>query len=902
MRAVCARLRRPRVRRTTRWCAVLTGVFLAALVASPAARGEQLAVPNGDFGQELSGTWTLLDDAGEVTLDVTRGHTAPGALSMSSTSGHFGATSAQLYPVGPGAALKLTAWVRTEGDGGETYAQLELVRDGVPVATPPPWRRVTGGTPGWVAVWHVLDVPADSAATHVRIVLRSDDNPGTAWFDDVTLKTLPRNEPIGDGAPSAPPLGVISARWGDLVGEDGAPVRFWGVNCVDELGRDYREIANIVRRIKAMGFNAIRLHLYDMRLIDIDANTPAGERTSRVFRTRGDLGDGAILDLFDYFVYRAETEGLYLYLTLDRGRAVFCPGDYDVLPSAGPEDEAAWKEAVAATNQDWANEHLYFVDERLSALHVEYARKHLDHRNAYTGVRIADDPYVALWELTNENRFPVMMLEGDFRRWPAYFQSLLQRRWNGWLALRYGNQQRLVEAWGELDDGEDLEARTVRPAPSRDETDRYPPARLADFRRFVYDLTLAHCRRLEATIREAGVVSAGTPITYDTIYEHRHVWYYPMSQGSFQAVGQYVGGSVELERETSWLGQPPVEVYNYTNATVADKPIVVYENNIYKPAADRAYYPLFIATYASARDWDGVFWYVWSDGTVPDQVDDDVYTQSGLRYAAASHTWHGVVLSTDEVLLAGLRLGGEIFLRRTVPPAEDPVMVTAGAGDLFGQSLWFGDLDVPYPPDAPLPYQRAYAMGATDFAFTSRYHYNPDQPRSSISRALISRTPAVCSPVPGLTYDFERGVIAVDRPEAKAVVGFTGGRWDHGGGVSVEAPGVPFFCHGLVSLDGQPLESAQRALLLFTTYGENQGRVLRENPDELIADAPRSAKIVAGWGWGPPATARPALSISLGGEWDVRCLDFALRELVSARTATLTLPEGAELFCAELQR
>lgn len=860
-----------------------------------------LEIANGDFAQALSYSWERVSAEGEVTRDPKEGRTAAGALCLRAVTGPCQAAHRQVLPIRRGSAYKLSAWVKAPEPTGAIYVRLQLLRNGVTLSTPPPARKAEGPVPDWVLVWQILDVAPTSVATHMQIML-GIEGPGTVWFDDVTLTRLPPDEPVVDGMPGDPPYGVITARDSDLFGEDGRRIRLWGVNCVDELGRDYRQITHIVRRIKAMGFNAIRLHLYDFRLIDPDARNARNEPTSRIFRKTASRGDGSLVDRLDYFIYRAEKEGLYLYLTLDRGPAAFQVGDYDVLPPATGEDEAAWKEAVAETNKGWANEHLYFVDERLGALHAEYARQQLDHRNAYTGVRIADDPYVALWELTNENGFPRIMLQGGFHDWPMYFRSALRRRWNQWLQERYGSQEQLVEAWGSLNEGESLAEGTIVPAPTAAEADRYPAARMVDFRRFTYDLTLSHCRRLESIIRESGRVSARTPISYDTIYEHQHVWYYPMSQGSFQAVGTYVGGSLDLQPDTSWLGRPPPEVYNYSYATVADKPIVVYENNIHKPAADRAYYPIFVSTFASTHDWDGVFWYVWSDGTVPDQVENGSYAPLGLRYAAPSHIWHGIVISTDEVLLASLRLGGELFTRFLVPSAPDPIIVSIGAQDLFGRSIWIGDVGVPYPEDAPGPYHRSYALAATDFVYTARYRYAPDEPVSSVSRPLIGRIPEVCSPLPGLTYDFQSGIISVDRPGAKAVVGFTGGKWDYGEGVSVEAQSVPFFCHGVVSRSDQPLERTKRALLVFTTYGENRGRVLRTNPDEVTEPVPRSAKLVARWGWGPPEIARPAVTFGLPGTFTVKGMDFSLNQLLMKRTDRVALPDGHSFFWAELNR
>jgi len=441
--------------------------------------------------------WQALGDSQPV-FSREGGPHGEAALRLSET-GPEGGLHGPALPVGRwrGQGLKLRAWLKLEQATGETYLAIELLRQGESLGLLTQTAALHGDTPGWIPRWLVTEVPADTPATHLRVVLRSDGNRGVAAWSEVSWQWLPPNAPVFTGPVEPPERGQVTARDGHLVDARGERIRLWGINCVDELGRDYRQITQIVTRIKQMGFNAVRLHLYDTRFIDTEARTPAGEATSRVWRAPGQRGDGSPPDLMDYFIYRAEREGLYLYLTFDRARGVFCPGDYDILPSAGSEDEAAWKEAVAAANQGWANEHHYFVDERLGALHLEYARKHLQHMNAYTGTRIGDDPYVALWELTNENGFPKTVLAGEYRQWPDYFQGKLRARWNEWLRERYGTSEGLRTAWGELGGGEELGEGSVAAAPHDGEAQEYPEARHADFRRFVYDLTLSHCRQLE---------------------------------------------------------------------------------------------------------------------------------------------------------------------------------------------------------------------------------------------------------------------------------------------------------------------------------------------------------------------------------------------------------------------
>lgn len=871
---------------------------LLTLIAAGLASGP---VPGDNL--DLGARWQPLGEKGHLACTPTGDAAEPLALTLTSTQGLFAAAGPWL-PIARwrGRGLKLRALVKLEQASGKTYLAVELRRGQESLGRLAQGSALSADTPDWVARWLVTDIPADTPATHLRVCLHSDDNSGRAHFRQVSLHRLPPNQPVVDGPVRPPQRGQVTARDGHLVDGAGRRIRLWGINCVDEPGRDYRQITQIATRIKQMGFNAIRLHLYDLRFIDVEARTAAGEPTSRVWRTPGHRGDGSLPDLIDYFVYRAEKEGLYLYLTFDRGAAPFGPGDYDILPAAGAEDEAAWKAAVAATNQGWANEHVLFVDERLQAAQIEYARRVVRHVNAYTGLRIGDDPYVALWELTNENAFPSAMLTGSYQQWPEYFQAKLRQRWNAWLGQRYGSEASLLASWGGLQPGESLREASIRPAPHLGEAADYPAARHADFRRFIYDLTIGFNRQLEAVLATEGRCSARAPVSHDTVFEHKHAWFYPVSQGTFQAVGQYVAGSLQLARKHSFLGRRPLDAYAYSAATIAHKPMVVYENNIHLPAADRAYYPVWIASFASLRDWDGVFWYNWGDGTVLDQVDAQSYADNGLRYAAPSHIWHGIVTSTDEVKLSSLGLAGELFTKFLIPPAPAPVTVTVGADALLGPSLWIGDVPLPYPPDAPEPYQRWYALAATDMLYTTRYRYSLEEPKSSVSRPLIARTPDAYSPVAGLRYDFRRGVIVIDQPEAQVVVGYTGGRWRFGPDSRVAADACPFFCYGLVSQDGRPLTETRRAQLYFATYGENPGLTLRADPSEVTANVPFFAKLVSGWGYGPPALARPALQFRWPQVFRVWPVDFLLRPLSRPGDPVREwrLPTGQQLFRAEL--
>jgi len=865
-------------------------------------------ISNADFEEPLDDTWHFLsENSGLFWRDRDQAHSGSASARVMATQGEAGIFLSQdrSIPVKAGETVKLAGWLRAEKATGNSFLRLEGVGIGDGGQRIGDSEVLNGTTPGWVYRSVVVTVPAERGITHVRPVLRSDNNAGTIWFDDIRLWRLPPDEPIDSGPPPRPPYGQISVRDGHLVGSDGTRVRFWGVNVVDEMGRSYREITHIVRRIRQMGFNAVRLHLHDIRFIDVDAKNRTGENSSLLFR-QAKRGDGSLLDKLDYFIYRCEREGLYLYLSFDRRRVKFARGDYEILPSDGPEAAANWKEAVAQLQPSVADEHVYYVDDRLAAAHARYVRQLLDHRNGYTGKRLADDPYIALYELTNENHFPEWMLRGGFRNWPDFFQRLLRRGWNDWLREEYAADKALRAAWDGLGENESLEDGTVEVGPSLDQSGDYSSARLADVHRFVYELFVDYSQRLERVIRDAGTSSTSTPISWDTIHEPKSKWYFPCAQAGVMTVGTYISGATTPERESCPLVKQPNVLTNLSFASVQDKPTVVYETNTMKPDWWRAAYPMQLSAFASTHDWDGVFWYLWSDGTVADQFDDDTYLLTGLRYASVGHQWHGAVIATDEVLLASMRAAGEIFQGFHLPPSADPVVVTLGAGDLLGPGLWTGDVDVPYPKQTIGPWKRTNALGITDFLRTVRYRFDIGQETTALSRGLDAGFPRVIRPVAGLTYDWRNGYMLIDTPSAKAVVGFVEDPISFGDGIELTEIGdidPSFVCFAIVSTDGRPLQEAQQAVLVLTTYGENRGRVLAADPDAISTEVPRFAKLVESWGVGPPDIARPSATIQLDGDWGWRAVDFLLEKIDEGEGQhTIRLKAGTPVYRIDLKR
>jgi hypothetical protein len=196
-------------------------------------------------------------------------------------------------------------------------------------------------------------------------------------------------------------------------------------------------------------------------------------------------------------------------------------------------------------------------------------------------------------------------------------------------------------------------------------------------------------------------------------------------------------------------------------------------------------------------------------------------------------------------------------------------------------------------------------MQITDWVRGCRYVYDPAVERSSVSGPLLGKMPQPCIPTPGVAYDWERGTLKIDRPGARAMVGFVGEGEEFSGGVRLQilGPHSPdFVCFGIASSDGRPLSRAREATLVLTTYGENQGRTLWDDPSQVPGDAPLFAKLVRDWGRGPADLARPGARIELGRRWRWRILDFALQELAKGEGSLLEIVPGTPVYCVELRQ
>ncbi len=239
-----------------------------------------------------------------------------------------------------------------------------------------------------MAVTSFEPIETDSA----RLVARSGhfyrgDRPGSAGFDQARLRR----------------------------------VRLWGVNLSFGANLPKHEDApHVAGRLAAAGVNAVRCHHMD------SAQWPRGLWNAQDGKTI----TPEALDRLDYFIDQLARHGIFVNINLHVGRA---HSRYLGLPEA---------------NRQYDKISNIFTPELVDA-QKKYARDLLAHVNPYRNVRYADDPAVAIVEITNENSFFMWASEETLRTLPPYYAEILQSKFNTWLTGRYGSDDNLRTAWSQ---------------------------------------------------------------------------------------------------------------------------------------------------------------------------------------------------------------------------------------------------------------------------------------------------------------------------------------------------------------------------------------------------------------------------------------------------------------------
>ena len=247
--------------------------------------------------------------------------------------------------------------------------------------------------------------------------------------------------------------------------------------------------------------------------------------------------------------------------------------------------------------------------------------------NPYTGLRYADDPAVALFEIANEDSLVVAWSGGNLEKLPKVHRDRLDVLWGAWLRAKYKNDGQIEAAWkggsrAGLQLGETLSLDSIAREPSaRARTELYPQARSADLVSFYSSLEAAHHAEMARFLREElgfraplvcntsfGVPAADALLAACDVID-LHVYWDPIGESNVFFDHAFVERPMHgrlLER-LSWCQ--------------ADKPCTMSELGHTWPNRYGQEAPLVWASLLARQDLDAVMWFTYSHGAWEPTID-----------------------------------------------------------------------------------------------------------------------------------------------------------------------------------------------------------------------------------------------------------------------------------------
>ncbi len=637
---------------------------------------------------------------------------------------------------------------------------------------------------------------------------------------------LPLSVPSGQAAAKVDPAAIpesdyVRATPDGQVEWRGKPVRFWGVigsfpnlpnpaKPAETAGRNlYAENEAFIRRFEDLGFNL-----------------------NRIWHPRSDAavgdyvpGDGSEADILDHFIATGKARGFRFWsagLGAARHRGNALPSDVGIVDE--PATAEAWKTAVGVglSMKDMGIVRAW--DRRLEAVGIREMKRVADHVNRYTGLRVADDPVYAAFELSNEEWWVRRMLGGGWQKVPACFRNALVDQWNGFLRTKYATQDRLAGAWGALLPGEELAKGSVAFAPMASamkvdvgvndasvaaitaatggtaaevSRETLPAARAADVLEFLVALQKEHKQREAAAVKSWGRATRLVPLARDTGIGYEIQSQHLHQQADVSVHDAYVNGRYGTRRAndeppagasplellqfrlgktrmtdnrghwTSWLEKPPAisqGVPWLEHNSVEGKPFFVYETQIQQPAKYRADFPLRLAALGAIQDWDTVAWHYW--GSVPDIGTSPRPFDKAMDITTGGHP-QGYHFTYDAVQGAMMRAAGIMFRNRAQAPAAKPTTFIYGRKSL-------------YDPES-MRYAGSYGMAGmamlpTTYQYGVRIVIDPTREDDEIigptlsGEAFFTHNPY--TPTPEIVFDWKQGFLRMEAPSAVAWTGF----------------------------------------------------------------------------------------------------------------------------------
>ena len=462
---------------------------------------------------------------------------------------------------------------------------------------------------------------------------------------------------------------------GHFYWSDGTRARFWGINVSStRLDIPPDQIEQVVETFARAGLNLVRLEAIDNR------NCLLGKVDARDSRHL----DKHYLDRLDHWIDALRRHGIYYYVDLLDFRT-FKAGD-GVL-NADKLDRGARPYAL--------------YDRYLIELQKEYATQLLKHKNPYSGLKMVDDPALALVEMCNEHGF--FLYPEKLETLVEPYRTDLRLRWNQWLRDHYGVRDKLASAWGmigtfpalrpnedPMQQSVDLPDLTRLASPAvNDQTEadvRRAVPRLRDGVQFLSELQHAYFGEMRDYLHELGLqIPITAVVSNDVIPDVASVaqecdftaenWYGEGLGDDARTPGvRYFGNRNPLRDDSSGGFAPYTAALRWNN-----KPVVIREWDTTWPNRNRASSVPEALAYASLQDYDAILLFGYQTNRAPNGAESDALNDFAVQ--------------SDPTVWGLYALAGRAFLSGAIAPARHTLTLVYPQDRLYSWPSTIGDLN-----------------------------------------------------------------------------------------------------------------------------------------------------------------------------------------------------------------
>ncbi|MBC3862313.1 cellulase family glycosylhydrolase [Undibacterium jejuense] len=430
--------------------------------------------------------------------------------------------------------------------------------------------------------------------------------------------------------------------------KDDQRVRLFGISLTGAANFPKEEDApKISRRLRSLGFNAVRLHHLDTVLNDSE-DKPQGILTTGAFPS---FNQSAVQRL-KTFIDALRREGIYVNLNLHVGYSFRY-----VVDQLTP--------LVPGENMPFASSPLHLFEPRMIALQVEYAKqliRRLDLNN---------DPALAMIEINNESSLVGAWQRKDVDGLQGEYQRLLQQQWQRWAVRQYGSLDKACRVWGScgltkqgallvrqdearvlafgdgwLAHGQQLAKRALAKIdvkspsilePKFEVQEEGAGRRVLDFVRFLSEMDKQYFETIRQAVRSevgdlvpltgtqmyyGGIINADSQKNMDYLDQHFYVDHYDFPHQSWDRNDWRI-------RDHSAVREGWAPLLKQAFYRDIQKPFVISEFNQAYPNRQSAEIMPVVTAIASAQDWDGLFLFQYADGNTWRALPDS-FSLSGM--------------------------------------------------------------------------------------------------------------------------------------------------------------------------------------------------------------------------------------------------------------------------------